>query len=104
MQENGFNIDRADVDHRNHITYDNQKSNLRICKHHQNITASKTYSNNTSGRKGVHWDKNKNKWHVSITYNKKTHFIGRYTNFEDAVKAREEAEKIYHKEYHYDDT
>lgn len=24
-------------------------------------------------------------------------------NFKDAVKAREETEKIYHKEYHYDD-
>lgn len=104
MQENGFDISDSDVDHRNHLTYDNQKSNLRICKHHQNIVASKTYSNNTSGRKGVCWDKGKNKWAVYITANKKTHFVGRYVNFEDAVKAREEAEQIYHKEYHYDDS
>ena len=104
MQENGYDISDADVDHRDHETYNNQKFNLRVCKHHQNITASKTYSNNTSGRKGVSWDKSRNKWTVSITYNKKTHHIGRYDSFEDAVKAREEAEKIYHKEYHYDDT
>lgn len=104
MQENGYDISDADVDHRDHETYNNQKFNLRVCKHHQNITASKTYSNNTSGRKGVSWDKSRNKWTVSITYNKKTHHIGRYDSFEDAVKAREEAEKVYHKEYHYNDT
>jgi len=103
MQENGFDISTSDVDHKNHKTYDNQKSNLRVCKHHQNITASRTYSNNTSGRKGVSWDKTRNKWIVSITYNKKTYHIGRFENFDDAVKAREEAEKIYHKDFHYDD-
>lgn len=104
MKENGFDISNSDIDHINHKTYDNQKSNLRVCNHYQNIVATKTYSNNTSGRKGVSWDKSRNKWTVSITVNKKTHYIGRYDNFEDAVKAREEAEKIYHKEYHYDDT
>ena len=92
MQENGYDITDYDVDHQNHKTHDNQ-----------NIVATKTYSNNTSGRKGVSWDKSKNKWTVSITVNKTTHFIGRYENFEDAVKAREEAEKIYHQEFHYDD-
>lgn len=104
MKENGFDISNSDIDHINHKTYDNHKSNLRVCNHYQNIVATKTYSNNTSGRKGVSWDKSRNKWTVSITVNKKTHYIGRYDNFEDAVKAREEAEKIYHKEYHYDDT
>ena len=103
MQENGYDITDSDVDHKNHKTYDNQKSNLRVCEHYKNIIATKTYSNNTSGRKGVSWDKEKNKWAVYITYNKKTKFIGRYENFEDAVKAREEAEKIYHQEFHYDD-
>lgn len=103
LQENGFNIIGYDVDHINHITYDNKKENLRVCEHYQNIVATKTYSNNTSGRKGVYWDKGKNKWAVYITVNKKTKFIGRYENFNDAVKAREEAEKIYHKEFHYDD-
>lgn len=93
-----------DVHHKDHVVYNNRKYNLEICDHYQNMIATKTYSNNTSGRKGVYWDKSRNKWMVSITANKKTHHIGRYDNFEDAVKAREEAEKKYHKEYHYDDT
>jgi hypothetical protein len=92
-----------DVHHKNHMVNDNRKHNLEICEHYQNMIATKTYSNNTSGRKGVYWDKSRNKWMVLITANKKTYHIGRYENFEDAVKAREEAEKIYHQEFHYDD-
>ena len=94
---------KKDVDHIFHDLKDCRKSQLRICEHYQNLIASKTYSNNTSGRKGVCWDKNREKWVVTITVNKKTHHIGRFVSYEDAVKAREEAEKIYHGEYHYED-
>ena len=87
------------IDHINHITFDNRKSNLRICEHYQNIIHSRTYKNNTSGRKGVYWDKSKNKWAVYITANKKTQFLGRYDDFDEAVKVREDAEEKYHKEF-----
>jgi len=87
------------VDHINHTTYDNRKKNLRICEHFENRINSKTYSNNTSGRKGVYWDKTRNKWMVLITVNKKTIHIGRFYEFEDAVKARELAEDKYHGEF-----
>jgi len=89
------------VDHIDHITFNNRKYNLRICEHFENHINSKTYSNNTSGRKGVGWDKSRNKWIASITYNKKQMHLGRFEEFEDAVKAREEAEEIYHKEFIY---
>lgn len=88
-----------DVDHKNHVVFDNRKSNLRICEHYQNIISSTTYSNNTSGRKGVSWDKSRNKWIASICTNQKTKYIGRFDNFEEAVKARELAEMEYHKEF-----
>lgn len=89
------------VDHINHKVSDNRKQNLRICEHYQNIINCKTYSNNTSGCKGVHWDKSRNKWVARITVNKKNYQLGRFENFEDAVKVRKEAEKIYHKEFAY---
>lgn len=91
-----------DVDHRNHITYDNRKSNLRIIKHHQNVTYSKKYSNNSSGHKGVSFDKSRNKWIAYITFNKKNYNLGRYDKYEDAVIARENAEKEIHKEFHFE--
>lgn len=101
IMEHYENINKKDIDHMNHKTNDNRKSNLRACEHYQNIISSKTYSNNTSGRKGVYWDKARNKWAAWITIKKKHIFIGRFDTFDDAVKAREKAEEKYHKEYHY---
>lgn len=92
-----------EVDHINHNPADNRKENLRIVEHYKNITYSKTRTDNTSGRKGVYWDKSRQKWMASITYNKKTYYLGRFDDFEDAVKAREDAEKRIHKEFHYND-
>ncbi|MBO5969848.1 MAG: hypothetical protein J6S14_15280 [Clostridia bacterium] len=85
-----------DVHHINHVVYDNRKSNLEICEHYQNIVASKTYSNNTSGRKGVHFDKARNKWCARLTINKKNYYLGRFDTFEEAVAARADAEQKYH--------
>ena len=88
-----------DVDHIKGIRHDNRKSELRICEHKNNLMNTKDYSSNTSGRKGVSWDKNRNKWMAYIKANKKNISLGRFEKFEDAVKAREEAELKYFGEY-----
>ena len=49
-----------------------------------------TPKNNTSGRKGVNFDRGK--WRASITYGGKTRWLGSFDNFEDAVQARKTAE------------
>lgn len=49
-------------------------------------------SDNTSGRTGVRWDKRGEKWLASISKDKKVINLGRFKTFEEAVKAREEAE------------
>lgn len=92
-----------DIDHVNHDVADNRKANLRECEHYQNIIATKTYSNNTSGRKGVYYDKSRNKWMAILTVNKKTINLGRFNMYDEAVKARENAERIYHKDFHYNE-
>lgn len=46
---------------------------------------------------GVNWDKSRNKWQVDIRVNKKTIYIGRFVDIEDARKARKEAEEKYFK-------
>lgn len=51
---------------------------------------------NKSGRTGVRFDFERNQWYASIGYKNKTIFLGRYKLFEDAVKAREEAEIKYY--------
>ena len=95
------NCDDYDVDHSNHNTCDNQKENLRICTHQNNIMNSKLSKNNKSGITGVRLDSSMNKWIAQITFECKTIYLGTYDNFEDAVKARKEAEEKYFGEYAY---
>lgn len=52
-------------------------------------------STNTSGRTGICWDKKNSKWLAQITFQNKNVVLGRFTVFEDAVRAREEAEIKY---------
>lgn len=65
----------------------------------QNLT-SKISSSNTSGYKGIHRAKKNGKeagWIVRIGIKGERKYIGCFTNFEDAIKARQEAEEKYHK-------
>lgn len=81
---------------------DNRKYNLRLATPSQNNMNKKIQSNNTSGVAGVYWANSKSKWCACITVNKKKFHLGYYDNFEDAVKARKEAEEKYFGEYAYD--
>ena len=65
----------------------------------QTITREKPLSNNTSGVTGVRWDKSRQKWYAEIEFQGKKHYLGRYTNKEDAIKARKEAEEKYFKKF-----
>lgn len=76
------------VDHINHKRTDNRKRNLRVCKRAENDRNRGLYATNTSGISGVHFDKKRNKWVASITYNHRRIFIGRFLYKEEAVKAR----------------
>lgn len=49
--------------------------------------------NNTSGHKGVCWYKRGNCWRAYIVFKRKQYSLGLYKNIEDAVAAREEAER-----------
>lgn len=83
------------VDHINHNTLDNRKSNLRLCEHRENMRNTKLSKNSTSGYTGVVWHKTQSSWQARIRLNYKTIFLGYYNNLEDAVKARKLAEKKY---------
>jgi len=70
----------------------------------QNSMNQITKSNNMSGTKGVNWHKSKNKWRAFIGVKGKHIHLGLFENFDDAVKARKEAEKKYFGEFSYDNS
>lgn len=90
----GYLVDHIDGNPRN-----NRRDNLRICTEGNNLKNKKTQSNNTSGQKGVCWIKRLNKWQSRIDINKKRVNLGLFNTFEDAVKARKDAETIYYGEF-----
>ncbi len=57
----GFDVDHIDRDRSN-----NRIENLRVATRAQNCRNRRMSRSNTSGFKGVHWDKDLNKWYASV--------------------------------------
>ena len=73
------------TDHINRDVLDNRKTNLRnVTPSENNYNTRPLWSNNTSGHKGICWDKERNKWLVRVG----TKQIGRYDTLEEAIQAR----------------
>lgn len=86
-------------DHINMNKLDNRKSNLRPCTESQNRCNAGLSSRNKTGVKGIFWTERLRKWRVLIRFDKKQKHIGYFTDKEDAIKAYDEAAKMYYKEF-----
>lgn len=84
------------IDHKDHNGLNNNLSNLRKVCCYINQRNKPLQTSNTTGINGVNWHKSANKWQVRITdLSGKRLDLGRFNSFEDAVKARKNAEKLY---------
>lgn len=88
------------VDHKNHNTFDNRKSNLRLCSLSEN-TLNKTPKEGTIP--GV-FQKGKGKWGARIQYKRKLYNLGTFDTKEEAIKARKEKEEELFGEFSYDNS
>lgn len=61
------------------------------------IARTKPISTNTSGVTGVYWVKSTRKWQSAITFQNKVIHLGTFSNKQDAIDARKEAEEKYFK-------
>ena len=86
----GFN----GYDHIDRNELNNRKYNLRLCTQQENIVNKSKRSDNTSGVTGVSWNKQLNKWYAELSY-EGARWRKCFDNFDDAVKARLEAEVQY---------
>lgn len=87
------------TDHINRNKLDNRQSNLRTVTSSQNKMNMDIKRNNTSGVRGVWFDKTRNKWAVEIMINQKKTYLGRFEDKQEAIKIRKQAEKEYFKEF-----
>lgn len=76
-----------DIDHINGGTLDNRKCNLRSCTRTENICNAAIYASNTSGYKGVHFNKRDQKYQANIRINKKLKFLGYFKTASEAALA-----------------
>lgn len=86
------------VDHINGNKLDNRRANLRHFTQSENVLTAKISSRNKTGKKGVSLitkPGSRAKYRAQIIVNGELHRLGTYTDFREAVKARQEAELKY---------
>lgn len=89
----------ACIDHVNGIRHDNRIENLREVTPQENSFNAKTKCTNTSGVKGVSWDRKNQKWQTYITFNGKQTGLGRFSDIEEAEAVVRAARAKYHGEF-----
>ncbi len=79
------------IDHINGIKDDNRIENLREATRSQNAANSKNRENSATGKKGVHFSKEKGKFQAHICKDYKKIHLGFFDELEDAVAAYDRA-------------
>jgi hypothetical protein len=83
------------ADHIDGNGLNNQRHNLQDLTNKQNQEKARRRKDNTSGHKGVSWNKQRSKWRAQIHNNGKQKNLGRFDKLEDAIAARKAGEKKY---------
>ena len=92
--EKGMQVDHIDGNRLN-----NCRDNLRICSHAQNMRNQKLSKRNTSGYKGVSYDRARRKWAANITAFRRCHHLGRFADPIEAALAYDKAASFYFGEF-----
>lgn len=87
------------VDHINRCRSDNRWCNLREATKAENCRNSSKRKDNTSGVKGVSWNKEKSKYRAYIMFDHKQIHLGFFDTKDAARTAYIEAAKTYHKNF-----
>ncbi len=91
------------LDHIDRCRSNNRIENLRVCTGSQNKYNSSRYCNNTSGKRGVSWHKQYQKWQAYINIDGRRKYLGRFPSIEEATIAYETAARELQGEFIYHD-
>ena len=92
-------IPDSHIDHKDNDRRNLKWKNLRAATAAQNLQNQKRRSDNSSGHKGVYWNKAAQKWQAYITSFGTYRYLGLFSNPEDAYQARCKAAKELHGEF-----
>ena len=84
-----------ELDHINHDRADNRIANLRPVSRSANAQNRTLGICNTSGTIGVHKEAARSVWKATITVSGKAVFLGRFSDKQQALDARKNAERLY---------
>ena len=86
-----------ELDHKNGKRDDNRWGNLRVVSKSQNQQnpVNKLRSDNKSGHRGVSWRPDAERWYARIRLNGRYIHLGSFTDIDEAVAARKQAERRY---------
>lgn len=87
------------TDHKDRNGLNNQKFNLRTCTNSQNNCNTKLNSNNTTGFRGVYFDKKRKKFTFRLSFENIKYSGTRFNSAKEAAKARDEVAKKVHGEF-----
>lgn len=96
-----FNTSGVMYDHKDGNPLNNQKLNLRPATEHQNRCNSGLRSDNSTGYKGVVFDKLTSKFRATIRVKGKRIHLGSYTTVGEAAMAYNDGARKYHKDFAY---
>lgn len=88
--DDGMQVDHIDRDKTN-----NRIENLRLVTNTENQHNRNLHRNNVSGKSGVSYDKLTRCWHARIYHKGKEQSLGFFPRVNDAILARQEAERKY---------
>lgn len=86
------------VDHWNHDGLNNRRCNLRVCTQTQNQGNRRSFGN-SSGYKGVCWDKAGGRWIATIRVQKKRLALGGFDDKEEAARVYDTAARAHFGEF-----
>jgi len=88
-----------EIDHKNRNGLDNRRANIRFATRQQNLANQGIGKLNTSGYRGVIWNKDTQRWRCSIFIDKKRKYLGFFDEAEEAARAFDEEAKKHHGDF-----
>jgi hypothetical protein len=93
--EKGLIPDHKDRNKLNNLTDNLKPATYRENNQNKNLLERKTHINNTSGHRGVHYNRLNSRWYARISVGGKRIYLGCFEHIEEAIQARKQAEEKY---------